>query len=89
VSATIKLPKFGVTMEQATVVTWEVVIGQRVAEGDVLAIIESEKAEMELPSPVAGLVASFLVEPDVEVPVGEPILVLARDEDELATIKPQ
>ena len=86
-ATTVRLPKFGLTMEEGQIVTWEVGIGQRVAEGDRLAIIESEKVEMELPSTAAGLVASFLVEPGIFVPVGEPLLVLAADEDELTTIR--
>ena len=53
---TLKLPKFGLTMEEATINEWSVAVGATVAQGQTLATIESEKVEMELPSPAGGVV---------------------------------
>lgn len=83
-SATVKLPKWGLTMEEATLNEWLVPIGGRVEQGQVIATLESEKVEMEMPSPVAGLVAEYLVQAGETVAVGTPLLVIVKDEDELA-----
>jgi len=84
-AATIKLPKWGLTMEEATVNEWLVPVGGRVEQGQVIATVESEKVEMEMPSPVAGIVAEHLVQPGQTVAVGDPLLVIVKDEDELAS----
>jgi pyruvate/2-oxoglutarate dehydrogenase complex dihydrolipoamide acyltransferase (E2) component len=81
---TVKLPKFGLTMEEATINEWSVGVGEAVAQGQVIATIESEKVEMELPSPVAGIVAEHLVPPGETVPVGTALAVVVADAEELA-----
>jgi pyruvate/2-oxoglutarate dehydrogenase complex dihydrolipoamide acyltransferase (E2) component len=86
---TVKLPKFGLTMEEATINEWSVGVGEPVAQGQTIATIESEKVEMELPSPVAGLVAEHLVHPGDTVPVGTAVAVLVSDADELAAYQPR
>jgi len=83
VPATVKLPKWGLTMEEATVNEWLVPVGGRVEQGQVIATVESEKVEMELPSPVGGLVAEHLVAVGETVPVGTPLAILVADEAEL------
>lgn len=80
----VKLPKFGLTMQEAVVSQWSIEVGQPVAKGEVLAIIESEKVEMELPSPASGIVAEHLVDPGTTVPVGTDLAIIVADESELA-----
>ena len=81
----VKLPKFGLTMEEALISEWRVGVGNRIEKGDVLATIESEKVEMELPSPASGVVAEYLVETGETVPVGTEVAVIAADEAEFRT----
>ncbi|MGH2960780.1 MAG: biotin/lipoyl-containing protein [Solirubrobacterales bacterium] len=83
----VKLPKWGLTMEEATIVEWMHEIGERVEQGEVLAIVESEKAEVELPSPASGFVARYLVEEGGTILVGAEICVIAADEAELERSK--
>jgi pyruvate/2-oxoglutarate dehydrogenase complex dihydrolipoamide acyltransferase (E2) component len=70
-------------MQEALISEWKVGIGERIEKGDVLAIIESEKVEMELPSPASGVVASYLVDTGDTVPVGTDVAVIVSDEAEL------
>ena len=51
----VKMPKWGVSMEEGTILEWMLEPGEEVAQGEVLASVESEKAQMELPSPVSGV----------------------------------
>jgi pyruvate/2-oxoglutarate dehydrogenase complex dihydrolipoamide acyltransferase (E2) component len=79
-AATVKLPKFGLTMEEATIVEWTIGIGERVEQGQTLATIDSEKVTMELPSPASGVVSEYLVEVGETVPVGTPLAVIETKE---------
>lgn len=88
-AATVKLPKFGLTMEEATISSWDVPVGESVAQGQTLATIESEKVEIELPSPVAGVVAEHLVPVGETVPVGTAVAILVSDATELASYTPR
>lgn len=54
----------------------EVVIGQQVAEGDTLLVIESMKMELPLAAPSAGTVAQILVAEGEMVEEDQPLLLL-------------
>lgn len=81
------MPMWGLTMEKAIILEWKVAVGDRVSEGDVLASVETEKIEIDLPSPAAGMVAELLAAVEDEVPVGGEVAVLVTDEDELAAYR--
>ncbi len=74
------------TMEEGQVVTWLKGEGDPVAQGDVLAEIETDKATMELVARGDGVLrAVFAGEGDV-VPVGEVIAVIAGADEEIAAL---
>ena len=75
-AATVKLPKFGLTMEEATINEWAIGIGEPVEQGQTLATIDSEKVTIELPSPASGVVAEYLVQVGETVAVGTPLAVI-------------
>ncbi|MXV98086.1 MAG: DUF2118 domain-containing protein [Acidimicrobiaceae bacterium] len=80
------LPKWGLTMEDGTVVAWYVDEGDHVVEGEVIAEVETEKVENDLEAPCAGVVARILVDEDETVDVGTVLAVIAANEAEAATI---
>jgi 2-oxoisovalerate dehydrogenase E2 component (dihydrolipoyl transacylase) len=57
VAYTVKLPDVGEGIAQAEIVAWHVNIGDAVREDDVIAEIMTDKATVELPSPVSGVIA--------------------------------
>jgi len=71
------MPRLSDTMQQGTIVKWNVKVGQAVKTGDVLGDIETDKATMELQSFDDGVVARIAVSEGQQVPVGTLILVLA------------
>lgn len=75
-STEVILPKWGLTMEDGTVVAWHVGEGERVVEGQVIAEVETEKVENELEAPCAGVVAQILVQEDETVDVGTVLAVI-------------
>jgi pyruvate/2-oxoglutarate dehydrogenase complex dihydrolipoamide acyltransferase (E2) component len=80
------LPKWGLTMEDGTVVAWYVDEGDHVVAGEVIAEVETEKVENELAAPCAGVVARILVDEDETVDVGTVLAVIAGDEAEAAAV---
>ncbi len=65
----ILLPRLGNTVESCILVDWKVALGDTVAEGDVIAEVETDKAVMEVEATAAGTVLALLFSPgdDVEV----------------------
>ena len=78
---TIIMPRLDIDMEKGSVVEWRKREGEFVREGDVVAVVMSEKVTYEVESPADGRLARILVEPEVEVPIGVPIAILAEEGD--------
>ena len=66
----ILMPKWGLTMEEGTLISWEVEVGDEIEVGDVMGIVETEKVEVDLESPVAGTVTRLVVTEGETVAVG-------------------
>ncbi len=73
----VTMPKLSDTMEEGKVLRWLKHVGDRVAPGDVLAEVETDKADMELEAYDEGVLAELRVEEGATVPVGAVIAVLA------------
>jgi len=77
------MPKMSMTMEEGTITEWQVVEGDHIAKGDVVAVVMTDKVDMEVESPAAGVVAKLLhAEGDV-VAVGDHIALVASEEEDL------
>jgi 2-oxoglutarate dehydrogenase E1 component len=68
------LPAMGESVTEGTLIEWLVKVGDTVHQEQGLAEISTDKVDAELPSPVAGIVAELLVEPDETFPVGTVLL---------------
>lgn len=71
-----ELPSLGADMETGTVLDWFVRPGDTVKRGDVVALVSTEKADIEVEIWRGGRVAEHLVDIGVAVPVGTPLLRL-------------
>jgi pyruvate dehydrogenase E2 component (dihydrolipoamide acetyltransferase) len=79
----LKMPALSPTMEEGTLAKWLVKEGDKVASGDILAEIETDKATMEFEAVDEGTVAKILVPEGSEgVKVGAPIAILAGEDEE-------
>lgn len=72
---TINVPDIGDDGE-VEVIEISVSVGDEIAEEDSIIVLESDKASMEVPSPVAGKVVEILVEIGAKVSEGTPVLRL-------------
>jgi pyruvate dehydrogenase E2 component (dihydrolipoamide acetyltransferase) len=76
----LKMPALSPTMEEGTLAKWLVKEGDKVASGDILAEIETDKATMEFEAVDEGTVAKILVPEGSEgVKVGAPIAILTGE----------
>jgi pyruvate dehydrogenase E2 component (dihydrolipoamide acetyltransferase) len=66
----IGMPKLGMTMTEGRVVAWPRPVGSRVEKGEIVLVIESEKAEVEIEAPATGYLRHVYVEADRTVPCG-------------------
>jgi pyruvate/2-oxoglutarate dehydrogenase complex dihydrolipoamide acyltransferase (E2) component len=71
-----KLPDVGEGLEEGEVVSWLVAPGEAVARDQPLVEVQTDKALVELPSPVAGRVVSLAFAPGDMVKVGQVLVVL-------------
>src|SRR5438105_15898410 len=83
----VTMPRLSDTMQQGTIVKWNVKEGQKVKSGDTLADIETDKATMELQSFDDGTIARLAVAEGQSVPVGTVIVVLAGVGEDVGAIK--
>ena len=72
----IRMPKLSDTMEEGTLIAWRKSPGDAIRRGEILADIETDKADMEFESYTEGTIHSFLIEPGACVPVGTLIAVI-------------
>jgi pyruvate dehydrogenase E2 component (dihydrolipoamide acetyltransferase) len=79
----IKLPKFGDTMEEATIVACLVGIGDHVKSGDVLFEIETDKATLEIESHADGYVKHIMVNVGQSYRIGTPLLILGEKDEQV------
>ena len=79
----IRMPKLSDTMEEGTLLAWRKSVGDKIERGDILAEIETDKADMEFESYTEGVIHALAVEPGATVPIGTLIAIvrLAGDSD--------
>lgn len=75
------MPSLGAGMEAGTVVEWHVEPGQKVARGDVIGLVDTEKGAIEIEVWEDAEVEEIVAPPGTKVPVGEPLLMLKEAEE--------
>jgi pyruvate dehydrogenase E2 component (dihydrolipoamide acetyltransferase) len=74
----VKLPKLGLTMEEATVLKWLKNVGEEVKEGENILLIETEKAVVEIQSPASGYLLKKMAKEGDNVKVGTPLAMIGE-----------
>ncbi|CAB4542282.1 unannotated protein [freshwater metagenome] len=72
---TIKMPRVGDTVDEVYLVQWNKAVGDVIAVGDSLMEVETDKASVEVPSPVAGTIVEIFFKNGDEIKTGEPIAI--------------
>ena len=73
-------------METGKVIQWMKKEGETVKGGDVLAEIETDKANVEIEAFGSGVLRRIMVTPGGQVPVGELIGIIADAEEDISSV---
>ena len=72
---TIKMPRVGETVDEVYLVAWNKAVGDVIAVGDDLMEVETDKATVQGPSPVAGTLLEIFFKDGDEIKTGDAIAV--------------
>ncbi len=72
---TIKMPRVGETVDEVYLVAWNKAVGDVIAVGDDLMEVETDKATVQVPSPVAGTLLELFFKDGDEIKTGDAIAV--------------
>lgn len=76
-----KLPSLGADMDQGTLLEWKVSPGDTVKKGQVVAVVDTSKAAVDVEIWIGGVVRELLVHPGETVPVGAVLATLDGEGD--------
>jgi pyruvate/2-oxoglutarate dehydrogenase complex dihydrolipoamide acyltransferase (E2) component len=77
----VNLPRLGDTVDEVLLLEWIVEVGQTVAKGDPLVLVETDKTEVEVEAPVDGTILEISAQVDTEVETGAPLCVIESSDD--------
>jgi len=75
------MPQVGQDIEYARIIEWHVREGDEVKEGDILAVVESDKASFEVEASRAGTILQLLFKEGDEAPVFKPIAYIGQKDE--------
>ena len=81
------MPQLGADMKAGKLLGWRKKVGDRVSRGDIIADVETEKADIEVEVFATGVVERILVEPGQKVPIGT-LLAIIREEGKPLAVGP-
>ncbi len=83
------MPRQGQSVESCILTEWKVKAGDTVAEGDVLAVIETDKASFDLESTASGTVLELFWDADDDVPVLANVIAIGEEGENIEDLRPQ
>ncbi|MGH7962231.1 MAG: biotin/lipoyl-containing protein, partial [Candidatus Binatia bacterium] len=85
----ILMPRLSDTMEEGKILKWLKQVGDQIEVGDIIAEVETDKADMEMEALDAGALAKIQVQEGESAPVGAVIAVLNVDGAGVAPSEPE
>lgn len=79
----IVMPKMSMTMTEGELVEYTVIVGQQIKSGDVVAVVGTDKTNMEVEAEVDGIVIELCANPLDVLEVGKPMLILETEGEDL------
>ena len=80
------MPKLSDTMESGKIIKWLKKEGDRVQGGDILAEVETDKADIEMEAYGSGVVRKILTPEGQVAPVGTLIAVIAEEREDISAL---
>ncbi len=82
----VEMPKMSDTMVEGVLSAWLIEEGQKVAAGDVIAQVETDKATMDLEAYDDGVLLKRVIAAGAAVPIGGLIAVLGKEGEDISAI---
>src|SRR3954464_10621382 len=82
----IGLPKLSPTMEEGVIVRWTKKEGDKVSPGDLVAEVETDKANMDFNIEDEGVLLKLLVKEGDTVKLGAPVAILGKAGEDIAAL---
>ena len=82
------MPRQGQSVESCILTEWKVKAGDEVTEGDVLAVIETDKASFDLESTASGTILELFWEADDDVPVLANVAAVGEEGEDVSEFRP-
>ncbi len=80
------MPSLGADMEDGTFIEWHAEPGQKVARGQVICVVETQKGAVEVEIWEAGVLAKLIAAPGQRIPVGQVMALLATGTEDWKAI---
>ncbi len=80
------MPKLSDTMEEGVILKWLRKEGEKVKQGEILAEIESDKADMELEAYDSGVLRKIVVPEGGKAPIGGLIAIIGGPDEEISSL---
>jgi pyruvate dehydrogenase E2 component (dihydrolipoamide acetyltransferase) len=78
------MPQMGADMTEGTILNWRKHEGESVERGEIIAEIETDKANVEIEAFESGVFRKVLAQEGNTIPIGTPIAVIAAPEDDIS-----
>ena len=82
-TSTIAMPALSSTMKEGKISQWLVGVGDKVEAGDMVLVVESDKADMDVESYEEGYLAAILTPEGESAPVGQAVGLLAANKEDI------
>src|SRR5690348_3036477 len=82
----IGLPKLSPTMEEGVLVRWTKKEGDKVSPGDLIAEVETDKANMDFNIEDEGVLLKFLVKEGETVKLGAPVAIIGKAGEDVSAL---
>ncbi len=82
----IMMPKLSDTMEEGVILKWLRKEGDKIKQGEIIAEIESDKADMELEAYDSGVLRKIVVPEGGKAPIGSLIAVIGEADEDIAPL---
>ena len=69
------MPRVGETVDEVYLVSWNKSVGDEIAIGESLMEVETDKATVEVPSPISGRIVELLFNEGDEITTGSNIVI--------------
>ncbi len=80
------MPKMGESIMEATIISWNKNVGDKVELDETILEIATDKVDSEIPSPVEGVIGEILFKKDDVVAVGTPIATIITEGEDTAPL---